>query len=94
MQSSKWLRNHKFNSFRDILFHALREGVKNIFLQPSPKQRTPPTPTIQDFPEDWRKHEKRICSELSNMPYKHDIVFSLKSLGLLTPTHPQFRKKS
>ena len=29
------------------------------------------------------------------MRYKHDIVFfSLKSLGLLTPTHSQFRKKS
>ena len=24
------------------------------------------------------------------MPYKHDIVLSLKSLELLTPTHPQF----
>ena len=24
------------------------------------------------------------------MPNKHDIIFSLKSLGLLTPTHPQF----
>ena len=28
------------------------------------------------------------------MPYKHWIVFAHKSLGLLTPTHPQFRTKS
>ena len=26
--------------------------------------------------------------------YKHGILFPLKSLGLLTLTHPQFRSKS
>ena len=31
-------------------------------------------------------HERIICSEWSNMSYKHDIVFSIKSLGLLTQT--------
>ena len=43
---------------------------------------------------DRKFHEQIICLELSNMLHKHDMFFSLKSLGLLTPTHPQSRKKS
>ena len=74
----------------------VRVGPKK-FLGLFPKQRTPPTHqplrfrTFRKIDRFSKFHEKIICSEWSNMPYKHDIVLSLKSLGLLTPTHPQFR---
>ena len=49
---------------------------------------------IRPSKEGGGYHDKMICLAWSNMPYKHDIVFSLKSLALLTPTHPQFRTMS
>ena len=68
-----------------------REGKvpppKNVILGKIPKERTPPNQPA-GLTGDQKFHEKIICLERSNMPYKHDIVFSLKSLGLLTPSPP------
>ena len=60
---------------------------KNVILGKIPKERTPPNQPA-GLTGDQKFHEKIICLEWSNMPYKHDIVFSLKSLGLLTPSPP------
>ena len=74
----------------------IREGVqkKRFYLGLSPKQRTPPTHPPLQF-RTFRKltrlpnfHEQKIiCLEWSNMPYKHDIVLSLKQFRTLDP-HP------
>ena len=53
-----------------------------LFLGQSPKQRTPPT---HPYGFELKFHEKIISLEWPNMPTKHDIVFSLKSLDFWPP---------
>ena len=62
-----------------------RGPKKRYFLGLSPKQRTPPTHpySLGLFPKIDRSnfHEQKIiCLEWSNMPFKHDIVLSLKKV--------------
>ena len=52
------------------------------------------SPSDVFFDEDVQEELGILVVGWSNMLYKQDIVCSVKSVGLLAPTHPQFRTKS
>ena len=72
-----------------VMHTCLREGIKkkSIFLGNSPKQRTPPTHRSGNI-DFFRSHSGNIDPKSS---LKSAYFHISTSLGLLTPTHPQFR---
>ena len=61
--------------------HTLNKGSpkKTFFLGQSSKQRTPPIhPAGLGLPKVKKIHEKIICLEWSNMPYKHGMYLHWK----------------
>ena len=99
---TKWCKTERFQRTPAKLKEGKRNTNTGCFLTPSP-----PTPKSSNCQITWQIPSKKCQNlltgwhleflgggQLKKPPCINMIVFCTQSLGLLTPTHPQFRSKS